>query len=219
MKTTSKHVTVLVIDDHEMVRVGLVALLGTEPGIAVVGVASNGEEGLEKALRMHPDVVLMDLVMPKMNGIETTRHIIRALPHCKVIVLTSFIDDEMVYPVLEAGAFSYILKTSSASDIVAAIRAAVTGEPILGAGVTNKILQRLQKKTTTGADVGHNQLSEREMEVLLLIAQGKSNQDIADTLYISVKTVKFHVTNLLGKLDVEDRTQAAIYAYKNGLVK
>lgn len=213
---TEEVVRVLVIDDHEMVRIGLVALLDTEEGISVVGVASNGEEGVQMVLDVHPDVVLMDLVMPKMNGVETTRRIVHALPQCKVVVLTSFVDDEMVYPVMEAGALSYMLKTSKASEIVAAIRAAAAGKTMLHADVTSKIVRKHGNSVTHS---NHQHVSQREMDVLLLIAQGKSNQDIAEALFISVKTVKFHVTNILSKLGVEDRTQAAIYAYKHGLVK
>lgn len=210
-------IKVLLVDDHEMVRIGLAAVLGTEEGIEVVGEASNGEEGIRLAQEFKPDVILMDLVMEGMDGIETTRRIMKILPDCKVIVLTSFIDDEKIYPVLEAGAFSYLLKTSRASEIAQAIRAAVKGQSILESQVASKIMNRFRQPAQTHSP--HEDLTEREMEVLKLIAKGMSNQEVADALFIGVKTVKFHVTNILAKLGVEDRTQAAIYAHKHGLAE
>lgn len=207
---------VLLVDDHEMVRIGLAAVLATEAGIEVIGEASSGEEGIRLAQEYKPDVVLMDLVMDGMDGIETTRRLLQMQPECKVIVLTSFLDDEKVYPVLEAGAFSYLLKTSRAGEIAQAIRAAAKGQPILESQVASKLMNRFRQGKAATAP--HEELTEREMEVLRLIAEGKSNQDVAEDLYIGIKTVKFHVTNVLAKLGVDDRTQAAIYAIKHGLV-
>lgn len=211
------NIKVLLVDDHEMVRIGLAAVLGTEEGIEVVGEASNGLEGIRLATEYKPDVVLMDLVMEGMDGIETTRRLLQLYPECKVIVLTSFLDDEKMYPVIEAGAFSYLLKTSRASEIAQAIRAAAKGQSILESQVASKIMNRFRQPKSAAAL--HEELTEREMEVLKLIAEGKSNQEAADELFIGVKTVKFHVTNVLSKLGVEDRTQAAIYAYKHGLAE
>jgi NarL family two-component system response regulator LiaR len=208
-------IKVLLVDDHEMVRIGLSAVLGTEEDIEVVGEASNGEDGIRLALEYKPDVVLMDLVMDGMDGIETTRKLLKQLPECKVIVLTSYVDDEKMYPAIEAGAFSYLLKTSRAQEIAQAIRAAVEGRSVLESQVASKIMNRFRQPKTESA--AHEQLTEREMEVLRLIAKGKSNQEVADELFIGIKTVKFHVTNILAKLGVEDRTQAAIYAVKHGL--
>ncbi|MGG1554477.1 response regulator [Paenibacillus ferrarius] len=210
-------IKVLLVDDHEMVRIGLAAVLGTEDGIEVVGEASNGMDGIRLAQEYRPDVVLMDLVMEGMDGIETTRKLLQLYPDCKVIVLTSFLDDEKMYPVIEAGAFSYLLKTSRASEIAQAIRAAAKGQSILESQVASKIMNRFRQPKQEAQP--HEELTEREMEVLRLIAQGKSNQELADDLFIGVKTVKFHVTNVLAKLGVEDRTQAAIYAFKHGLVE
>lgn len=210
-------VKVLLVDDHEMVRIGLAAVLGTEDGIEVVGEAGSGEEGVRLAVEYEPDVILMDLVMEGMDGIETTRQVLKQHPQCKVIVLTSYLDDEKMYPVIEAGAFSYLLKTSRAAEIADAIRAAARGQSVLESQVASKMMDRFRKSRTEAP--AHADLTEREMEVLRLLAQGKSNQDIADDLIIGIKTVKFHVTNLLAKLGVEDRTQAAIYAYKNGLAE
>ncbi|MCY9512749.1 response regulator transcription factor [Paenibacillus apiarius] len=214
METTVK---VLLVDDHEMVRIGLAAVLSTEDGIEVVGEASNGEDGIRLAQEYKPDVVLMDLVMDGMDGIETTRKLLQLYPECKVIVLTSYLDDEKMYPVIEAGAFSYLLKTSRATEIAEAIRAAARGQSVLESQVASKMMNRFRQPKQSLA--AHEQLTEREMDVLRLLAQGKSNQDIADDLFIGIKTVKFHVTNILAKLGVEDRTQAAIYAYKNGLAE
>jgi two-component system, NarL family, response regulator LiaR len=210
-------IKVLLVDDHEMVRIGLAAVLSTEDGIEVVGEASNGEEGIRLAQEYKPDVVLMDLVMEGMDGIETTRKLLSLYPDCKVIVLTSYLDDEKMYPVIEAGAFSYLLKTSRATEIAEAIRAAARGQSVLESQVASKMMNRFRQPKPTQA--AHEQLTDREMDVLRLLAQGKSNQDIADDLFIGIKTVKFHVTNILAKLSVEDRTQAAIYAYKNGLAE
>jgi NarL family two-component system response regulator LiaR len=214
MKTPIK---VLLVDDHEMVRIGLAAVLGTEEDIELVGEASSGEEGIRIVEKYKPDVVLMDLVMEGMDGIEATRRILAIHPACKVIVLTSYLDDEKIYPVIEAGAFSYLLKTSRATEISQAIRAAMNDQPVLESQVASKIMNRFRQEKQE--NLPHLNLTEREMDVLRLIAAGKSNQEVADELFISVKTVKYHVTNLLAKLGVEDRTQAAIYAYKHGLVK
>lgn len=209
---------VLLVDDHEMVRIGLAAVLGTEEGIEVVGEAGNGKDGLRMALEYKPDVVLMDLVMEGMDGIETTRRIMEEMPECRVIVLTSFLDDEKMYPVIEAGAFSYLLKTSRASEIADAIRAAARGQSVLESQVASKMMNRFRRPAQQSS-LPHEELTEREMEVLQLIAQGKSNQEVADELFIGIKTVKYHLTNLFSKLGVEDRTQAAIYAHRHGLAE
>lgn len=211
-------IKVLLVDDHEMVRIGLAAVLGTEDGIEVVGEAGSGEEGIRLAQEYNPDVVLMDLVMDGMDGIETTRQLMKLYPDIKVIVLTSYLDDEKMYPVIEAGAFSYLLKTSRAIEVADAIRAAARGQSVLESQVASKMMTRF-RNNAKGEAPAYKELTEREMEVLRLLAQGKSNQDIADQLIIGIKTVKFHVTNILAKLGVEDRTQAAIYAYKNGLAE
>ncbi|SFM14935.1 two component transcriptional regulator, LuxR family [Paenibacillus sp. 1_12] len=217
MENEEQAIKVLLVDDHEMVRIGLAAVLSTEDDIEVVGEASNGAEGIRLAQEYKPDVVLMDLVMEGMDGIETTKQLLKLYPNCKVVVLTSFLDDEKMYPVIEAGAFSYLLKTSRAAEVAQAIRAAVKGQSILESQVASKIMNRFRQPKPVAP--AHDELTEREMEVLRLIASGRSNQDVADELFIGIKTVKFHVTNILAKLGVEDRTQAAIYAFKNGLAE
>lgn len=214
----SNSIKVLLVDDHEMVRMGLAAYLSTEEDIEVVGEAGNGLDGVQLAIQMKPDVILMDLVMDKMDGIEATRQIRSTYPEGKVIVLTSFIDDEKVYPVIEAGAFSYLLKTARAPEIVQAIRQAYQGMPVLESQVAGKIMNRF-RQGGEAKSLPHEQLTSRELEVLGLIGEGKSNQEIADELFIGIKTVKSHVSNILSKLSVEDRTQAAIYAHRHGLCK
>lgn len=209
-------IKVLIVDDHEMVRLGVSTYLGVQPDLQVVGEAADGQEGLDKALALRPDVILMDLVMPNMDGIESTKRIMAAWPEARIIILTSFIDDEKVYPAIEAGAASYILKTATAEEIAAAIRKTAAGDSALDPQVTTKMMNRLTKKAQPELA---DELTNREREVLMLIAQGKSNQEIADELFITLKTVKTHVSNILAKLEVEDRTQAAIYAFKHGLVK
>lgn len=209
-------IQVLLVDDHEMVRMGLSAYLSTQTDINVIGQASHGQEGIELALQKKPDVILMDLVMEPLDGIEATAAIMKQLPETKIIVLTSFIDDEKVYPVIEAGAFSYLLKTATATDIASAIRSAFKGEPIVEAEVTNKMMKRMRKAQEKPL---HDALTPREVEVLQLIGEGKTNLEIAESLFIGVKTVKTHVSNILAKLQVEDRTQIAVYAHRFNLVK
>ncbi|AOA01748.1 MULTISPECIES: response regulator [Carnobacterium] len=209
-------IKVLLIDDHEMVRLGVSAYLSIQEDIEVIGEAENGQIGYEKALELRPDVIMMDLVMDVMDGIESTKAILKDWPEARIIIVTSFIDDEKVYPALEAGASSYMLKTSTAGEIANAIRSTYAGESILEPEVTGKMMERFTKKKEP---VLHDDLTNREQEILLLIAQGNSNQEIADQLFITLKTVKTHVSNILAKLDVEDRTQAAIYAFKHHLIE
>ncbi len=209
-------IRVLLVDDHEMVRMGLAAYLSTTDDIEVVGEAENGKEGVRLAKELKPDVILMDLVMEEMDGIEATKEILKENPQARIIVLTSFVDDEKVYPVIEAGAMSYLLKTTRAPQIAEAIRAAYKGESVLEAKVTTKMMKKMRSESEK---LPHHDLTERELEVLRLIAEGKTNQEIADQLVIGIKTVKTHVSNILAKLNVEDRTQAAIYAHRHSLVK
>ncbi len=208
-------IQVLLVDDHEMVRLGVSSYLSIQDDIEVIGEAENGLIGYEKAMALRPDVILMDLVMDEMDGIESTKAILKEWPEAKIIIVTSFIDDEKVYPAIEAGAAGYLLKTSTAHEIAEAIRATQRGERVLEPEVTTKMMNRLTNRTP----ILHNDLTNREQEVLLLIAEGRSNQEIADALFITLKTVKTHVSNILSKLEVEDRTQATIYAFKHGLIK
>lgn len=208
-------ISVLFADDHEMVRIGVTTYLSAQPDINVIAEADDGGPAVKLALELKPDIILMDLVMKEMDGIEATRQIMEQWPEAKIIIVTSFLDDEKVYPALEAGATSYMLKTSKASEIAKAIRSTYEGCSILEPEVTGKIMHRMREKPI---DYLHDQLTDREKEILLLIAQGKTNQEIADELFIAHKTVKVHVSNVLGKLEVQDRTQAVIYAFKHDLI-
>jgi NarL family two-component system response regulator LiaR len=204
------------VDDHEMVRIGVSAYLQVQPDMEVVGEASNGREAVAKALELRPDIILMDMVMPEMNGAEATKAIIDQWPQAKIMIVTSFLDDDKVYPALEAGAISYLLKTSNAKRIAESIRETLNGQTVLEPEVTTKMMMRMRGGNER---VPHDDLTERELEVLLLLAKGKANQEIADELFIALKTVKTHVSNILSKLDVQDRTQAVIYAFRHELVE
>lgn len=209
-------IKVVFVDDHEMVRIGVSAYLSAQPDIEVVGEASDGSEGARMALELRPDIILMDLVMKGKDGIEATKDIVSEWPEAKIIIVTSFLDDDKVYPALEAGAVSYMLKTSKASDIAEAVRKTFAGQSILEPEVTGKMMTRMRQKTVSHP---HEELTNRELEILLLMTQGKTNQEIADELFIALKTVKTHVSNILSKLDVQDRTQAVIYAFKHDLAR
>ena len=209
-------IKVLLVDDHEMVRLGVSAYLSVQEDIEVIAQAENGKIGVEKALELKPDIILMDLVMPVMDGIEATKEILSKWKEAKIIIVTSFIDDEKVYPAISAGAKSYLLKTSSASEIAQAIRDTYRGEGVFEKEVSEKLEHRHEVEEELRL---FEELTSREKEVLLLIAQGKSNQEIADECFITLKTVKTHVSNILSKLQVEDRTQATIYAFKHHLVQ
>ncbi|MEH7084030.1 response regulator transcription factor [Neobacillus drentensis] len=209
-------IRVVFVDDHEMVRIGVSSYLSAQPDIEVVGEADDGKKGVELALELRPDIILMDLVMKEMDGIEATRRIIEQWPEAKIIIVTSFLDDEKVYPALEAGATSYMLKTSKAGEIANAVRATYHGQSVLEPEVTGKMMVKMRQKNT---HLPHEDLTSREIEILLLMAEGKTNQDIADELFIALKTVKTHVSNILSKLNVQDRTQAVIYAFKHSLIK
>lgn len=208
-------IKVLLVDDHEMVRLGVSSYLSIQEDIEVIGEAANGLLGYHLAMELRPDIILMDLVMDTMDGIEATQKIMAEWPQAKIIIVTSFLDDEKVYPAIEAGAKSYILKTSSASEIAEAIRSTYQGESIMQEEVTQKMLQ---KDFEDSQFKPHDALTQRELEVLQLVAKGYSNQAIADDLFITLKTVKTHVSNILSKLEVDDRTQATIYAFQHKLV-
>lgn len=207
-------IRILLADDHEMVRIGVAAYLQAQPDMDVVAEASNGQEAVSLALEHKPDVILMDMVMPILTGAEATAEIVKAWPEARIMMVTSFIDDDKVYAALEAGAVSYLLKTSKASHIAEAIRKTYIGQAVLEPEVTTKMMQRMRSPQ----HVLHDSLTEREMEILLLMAKGLSNQEIADQAYITLKTAKTHVSNILSKLDVQDRTQAVIYAYEHQLI-
>jgi NarL family two-component system response regulator LiaR len=208
-------IRIVLVDDHEMVRIGVSAYLQAQADMEVIGEAVNGKDAVDLVLSLRPDIVLMDMVMPIMNGAEATKEIISQWPEAKIMIVTSFLDDDKVYPALEAGAVSYVLKTSNAKQLAKAIRETLDGQTVLEPEVTNKMMKRMRQ----GMDRPlHEELTDRENEILLLMAKGRSNQNIADELFIALKTVKTHVSNILSKLDVQDRTQAVVYAFQQGLV-
>jgi NarL family two-component system response regulator LiaR len=206
---------VLIVDDHAIVRKGISALLSTEPDIEVLGEAMNGAEGVEKAEALKPDVVLMDMVMPKMDGIEATRRITSMAGGPRVLVLTSFAADDKVFPAIKAGALGYLLKDSGPNELVRAIRQVSRGEPSLEPAIASKVLFELAHPPK--AEPTTDPLTEREMEVLRLIAQGFANKQIAEHLVITEMTVRAHVSNILSKLHLASRTQAALFALRAGM--
>lgn len=208
-------IRVLIVDDHEIVRKGIRALLSKERGIETIGEAGNGADAIAQAKLLKPDVILMDLVMPKVDGIQATRAITAAQPDARVLVLTSFAADDKVFPAIKAGALGYLLKDSSPTELIQAIRAVHLGQPSLDASIALKVLQEMAHPAQD-APPAHG-LTEREEEVLRLIAHGKSNREIADELTVAEITVSKHVSNILCKLHLASRTQAALYALKEGL--
>ncbi|MCC3172632.1 response regulator transcription factor [Streptococcus sanguinis] len=203
---------ILLVDDHQMVRLGLKSYLELQDDIAEVSEAVNGKEGVEQALAEHPDVIIMDIVMPEMNGIEATLAILKEWPEAKILILTSYLDNEKIYPVLDAGAHGYMLKTSSAEEILRAVKKVAKGEFAIETEVSKKVEYHRNHIEL------HEDLTARERDILGLLAKGYENQRIADELFISLKTVKTHVSNILSKLEVSDRTQAVVYAFQHHLV-
>jgi len=220
-------VRVLVVDDQRLMRDGIASLLSLQPGIAVLGTAANGQEAVAQAQALQPDVILMDVRMPVLDGVAATAQVRRALPTCQVLMLTTFDDEEYIVAALRAGACGYLLKDLPASDLAQAIRAAHKGIYQIDPAVAGKMVAALTGSgplapAPAGAPVPPaarpDALSSREIEVLRLIAQGASNREIAETLVISEGTVKNHISNILGRLGLRDRTQAALYARENGLI-
>jgi NarL family two-component system response regulator LiaR len=211
-------ITMLIVDDHAAVREGVRAFLEAQSDIAVVGDAASGTEAIRLATELAPDVALVDLIMPGMDGVEVTRRIKQVSPRTQVVVLTSYHQDEHIFPAIRAGALSYLLKDVGSQDLADAVRKAARGEAVLHPRVAARVVQELHG-AAQGAVNPFTELSERELEVLRLVADGLSNEEIAQRLVISEKTVKSHVSNILGKLHVADRTQAAVYAWREGVVR
>lgn len=209
-------IKLLLVDDHQMVRLGLSSFFSIQEDFTIVGEAENGQKGVELALEKKPDIILMDLVMEVMDGTKATKEIIKRWPEAKIMILTSFIDDEKVLPAMNAGACGYILKTSSAQEIAHAVRNTFNGDNFIEEKVSS-ILE--EDRASSNQHQLHERLTSRENEVVQLISKGYTNQEIADALFITLKTVKTHVSNILSKLEVEDRTQVAIYAFRHDLVE
>lgn len=213
----TRKISILIVDDHEVVRQGLKAYLDAQPDFVVVGEAASGEEAQKLAAEFLPDVVLMDLVMSGIGGVEATRKIKDLTPRTQIVVLTSYHQDEFIFPALQAGAISYVLKDVMMDDLVDAIRKAAQGEAVLHPRVAERVIQEINGAKRAVFNP-FTELTTREMEILRLIARGLSNSDIADELFISENTVKGHVSNILSKLHLADRTQAAVFAWEQGLV-
>jgi NarL family two-component system response regulator LiaR len=213
-----KTISLLLVDDHAVVRQGVRAFLLTQPDFVVVGEAESGTAAVRLAEEHIPDVVLMDLIMPEMDGVEATRLVKNVSPRSQIVVLTSYHEDEHIFPALQAGAISYILKDIKMADLAEAVRRAADGEATLHPRVASRIIQELQGSRRDATNP-FTELTNREMDVLKLIAQGLSNTQIAGELVISEHTVKGHVSNILSKLHVADRTQVAVYAWQRGLVQ
>ncbi len=213
--------TVLIVEDQTLMRQGLKTILDLEPGVRVIGEAANGEEGVRQALRLRPDVILMDVQMPVMNGVEATRAIVAAWPQAKVIVLTTFDRDDYVFQSIRAGALGYLLKDTPADALISVMRQVQRGEAFIQPEVAARALREVVRASPPAAASTGNpfDLSDREREVLVLLAQGASNREIASRLFITEGTVKNHVSNILGKLQAENRTQAADIARRYGLTR
>jgi NarL family two-component system response regulator LiaR len=209
----SQTIRVMLVDDHNVVRSGLATFLNAYEDLELVGEAKNGIEALDLCRIRKPDVILMDLLMPEMNGIEATRAILQDYPEIKIIAMTSFDEDELIHGVLAAGAISYLLKNVTSDELANAIRDAFSGRSTLSPEATRALIRATRSSQQPSFD-----LTEREMEVLSLVAQGKSNQQIADAMVISIATVKAHISNILSKLQVSSRAEAIAFAIKNKLV-
>jgi two-component system, NarL family, response regulator LiaR len=212
-----KTIKILIADDHAIVREGLRSLIATEPGMEVQGEAPDGEVAVKMYEQLQPDVALFDLVMPRMNGISAIQEIIHRYPHARILVLTSFAEDEQILPAIKAGALGYLLKDTAPEELLNAIREVYAGESSLSPAIARKLIQEINRPPQRGDTI--ETLSEREREVLNLLADGLSNQEIAGVLVISERTVRNHVGNILGKLQLANRTQAALYAIRTGLAK
>ncbi len=211
-------ISIVITDDHALVRQGIRAFLELQPDLTVIGEADSGEAAVRKAAELIPDIMLMDLVMPGIGGVEATRQVKQASPHTQVIVLTSYHEDEYIFPALRAGALSYVLKDVGPDELAETIRKAARDESVLHPRVAARVVQEIRgaKRDTPNLFI---ELSERELEVLRLIADGLTNAAIAEKLVISEKTVKGHVSNILSKLHIFDRTQAAVFAWQQGLMR
>jgi NarL family two-component system response regulator LiaR len=214
---TDKPIRILITDDQAIVRKGIRALLLTEPDIEIVGEAENGLQAINQVETLQPDVILMDLMMPEMDGIEAIRRITTKQAKARILVLTSFATDDKVFPAVKAGALGYLLKDSSPEELIQAIRQVHAGESSLHPAIARKLLQELSRPPEPQRPPTSEPLTEREVEVLRLLARGLGNQEIADQLVISEATVRTHVSNILSKLHLASRTQAALYALQKGL--
>jgi NarL family two-component system response regulator LiaR len=212
---TTRPICVLIVDDHTVVRDGLKALISAEPGMRVIGAAGDGLEAVALARDLQPDVILLDLVMPRMDGVQATLEIKKIYPQARILVLTSFSEDHMVVSAIRAGAIGYLMKDTSSDELLQAIRDTYRNKPVLGPEIARKLMEEIQGGE--GQPGNATSLTDREVEVLQHMALGLTNQEIADALVLSERTVRTHVTNILAKLGLSNRTQAVLYALRAGI--
>jgi DNA-binding NarL/FixJ family response regulator len=214
-------ISVLVVDDQDLVREGLRMLLDAEPDLCVAGEAGNGSEALAQARRLDPDVILMDVRMPEMDGIQATAELVRSGCRARILMLTTFDLDEYVYRAMKAGASGFLLKDASREQLAGAVRTVSAGQALLAPAITQRLIEDFCRSPAPGAPAGNStgRLSERELDVVRLIAQGLSNAEIAAKLYLSEATIKSHVARVLAKLDLRDRVQIVVFAYEHGIVR
>lgn len=212
----SEKIRVFLADDHAVVRKGLETLIGTQPDMAVLGSAADGDEAVQKAIQLNPDVILLDIQMPRKNGLEAIAEIKAANPAARILVLTSYSEDATIFGAIKSGALGYLLKDSSPGDLIRAIRSVHAGRASLDPEIAMKVIQELNK-APSNLPLTDDPLTSREVEVLRLVAQGKTNNSIAEALVVSERTVRTHITNILSKLHLANRTQAALYALRKGL--
>jgi len=214
-----KNIRILIVDDHAIVREGLRGLISIEQDMELVGEASSGKEGVEKALALRPDVILMDLLMPESDGVTAIKEIKADWQEARVLVLTSFLEDDQVFPAIENGALGYLLKDTQPDELLEAIRSVHRGETMLHPSIAKKIMLRIQERSEKNKEQEGQELTQRELDVLHLLAQGFGDREISEKLVVSERTVHFHVGNILSKLHLANRTQAALYAIRKGLAK
>lgn len=213
----SGKIRLFLADDHAVVRRGLEALIDTEADMEVVGTAGDGEEAVRQVVELRPDVVLLDMKMPRMGGAEAIRGIKQELTEARILILTSYSDDETVFAAIQAGALGFLLKDSTPEELIGAIRNTYEGKPTLHPDIALRVIQEIGKTPKPEQPLTAEPLTEREVEILKLVARGLSNQDIADGLVVSERTVRTHISNILGKLHLANRTQATLYALREGL--
>lgn len=212
---TLRPICILIVDDHTVVRDGLKALISAEPGMKVIGSAGDGLEAVHLARDLQPDVILLDLVMPRMDGVQATLEIKKVYPQARILVLTSFSEDHMVVSAIRAGATGYLMKDTSSEELLRAIQDTYRNRPVLGPEIARKLMEEIQGED--GATPNAGTLTDREVEILQQMALGLTNQEIADALVLSERTVRTHVTNILSKLGLSNRTQAVLYALRAGI--
>lgn len=211
----SETIRILIVDDHTIVRDGLQALINAEAGMEVVGVGSDGLEAVEKAQALNPDVILLDLIMPRKDGVQATNEIKKNNPNARILILTSFAEDHQVFSAIKSGAMGYLMKDTSSDELIQAIRDVYQNKPVLQPVIARKLMRDIQKQSSSSTS--ESGLTERETEILQMVARGQTNQQIADQLVLSERTVRTHITNILAKLRLDNRTQAALYALRQGI--